>query len=97
MMAKVYWLTPEEINITVNALSSYCETHDNPVIRNILKELGVAQARAESNRLLGLRFKKSIGKRIEQIPVKLKSDEIMTIEQSELNITVKGLFYNDIH
>ena len=95
-MSNTFWLTKEEIIKSVNALATYCEKTDEPSMKNILKELGVAQARAESSRILGIRFKKSIGKTNNHIPVKLKAEEIEAIKQSDLDSTIRGLF-NDVH
>lgn len=95
-MSTIYWLTREQISEAVNSLSSCIEKAPNPIVNNILKELGVAQARAESSRILGIRFKKSIGKTNNHIPVKLKQEEKNIIEQLPVDDTIKG-FFNDIH
>ena len=95
-MASIYWLTREQISETVNSLTSYLEKEPNPLVNNVLKELGVAQARAESSRILGFRFKKSIGKTNNHIPVKLKADEIKALQYTGIDENVKG-FFNDVH
>lgn len=95
-MSTVYWLTNEDIKKVVNALTTECEMQSNAILNDVLKELGVAQARAESSRILGIKFKKSIGRTNNHIPVKLKAEEIATLKNSNLNTEIKGLFH-DLH
>lgn len=95
-MSTIYWLTNEDIVKVVYALTTECEKQSNIVLNDVLKELGVAQARAESSRILGIKFKKSIGKTNNHIPVKLKTEEITMLKNSNLDAEIKGLF-NDIH
>ena len=95
-MSNVFWLTNDEISKAVVSIADYCEKEPNALLNNVMKELGVAQARAESSRILGIKFKRSIGKKNNHIPVKLKTDEISTLKKSNLDSTIKELF-NDVH
>lgn len=95
-MSNVFWLTDDEINVAVKTIADYCNENPDVTLKNVIKELGVAQARAESSRILGIKFKRSIGKKNNHIPVKLKKDELETLQTSQLDSTIKDLF-NDIH
>lgn len=91
VMPQIYWLTNEDITHLVKVIAAQCEKEPNPVLDDVLKELGVAQARAESSRILGIKFKKSIGKTNSHIPIKLKTEELKTIKTLGLDTNIRGL------
>lgn len=95
-MPQIYWLTNDDITKLVNIITAECESRPNPILNDVLKELGVAQARAESSRILGIKFKKSIGKTNNHIPIKLKTEELNTIKKLHLDSQIKELL-NDVH
>lgn len=72
-MKNTLWLSNSEIDKLTFMLSS--DFPNDNIASSILKELGVAKARASSNRLLNSPFKSIIGKTKNEVPVKLTSDE----------------------
>lgn len=95
-MPQIYWLTNEDITKLVNIITAECETKPNTRLNDVLKELGVAQARAESSRILGIKFKKSIGKTNNHIPIKLKKEEREALQNIKLDSAMEAIF-NDLH
>lgn len=74
-MRSTVWLDEEEIKELLNILPSYSDTANSDIADGIMKELGVAEARAESSRILSHNYKHVIGKDSNQIPVRLDSIE----------------------
>jgi hypothetical protein len=81
-MKTTLWLSGEEIELLTNALSSHHNSIEVAV--NILKELGVAKARANSNRLLSSSFKSILGKESNQFPIKLSDIEFSYLSDNKL-------------
>lgn len=81
-MKTTLWLNTDEINALTNNLSS--NHNDKELAKSILKELGVAKARANSNRLLSSSFKSILGKNDNQFPIKLSEEEFIYLTDNKL-------------
>lgn len=70
---KTLWLTREQIQSTIKTLAG--SKIEDKIVENIMKELNVAEVRAENTPVLNKKFKALIGKKETEIPVKLSNLE----------------------
>jgi len=75
-MVKTVWLNKTEINQIVRKIGEETTTHEYDTI---LKELNVAEIRAENTPILSKKFKLLIGKKENEIPVKFSEEEYKKI------------------
>lgn len=76
-MYETFWIDKNHLSFLTKKLAD-----DNPEKHsNILKELAVAELRAENTPVLSKKFMKMIGKNFEQVPLKITADEKKVIEE----------------
>lgn len=88
-MRSTVWLQESEIEELAIKLPNYANTPNSDIAESIIKELGVAEARADSSRILSHNYKHIIGKEDSQIPVRLDSVERLFLLTIEISDTVK--------
>lgn len=79
-MRSTIWLNKDEIDNIKDAISEHEDTVNSQVAKSIIEELNVAEARAESSRILSHNYKKIIGKDETQTPLRLDSLEVIFLQ-----------------
>lgn len=88
-MRSTVWLQDSEIEELAAKLPQYLNASNSDIAESIIKELGVAEARADSSRILSHNYKHVIGKEETQIPVRLDSIERLFLLTIDISETVK--------